>query len=250
MSVQNTLKKPAFTKSVRGYTVQEVDRYIEYVNERYAAVCRDVAELKRKLTRLKLGLDRPEAEANTANVDVLPEELLKHLENLRREVSAECERHAEHLKRLSRDFENETLNTVSTKINAEVGASILKNTAVQSLNELAVNEVAALEAEPISAEECNSSDGALPESESPVEIGEDDGSLKETAELTEDGTSEDGNDNTEEKTPAQLAEEIDFYSDGVHADGESFDPMDFAADAAAKYARPSFASLMGGDPEK
>ncbi|MCI9450303.1 MAG: hypothetical protein HFE30_08670 [Clostridiales bacterium] len=250
MSVQNTLKKPAFTKSVRGYTVQEVDRYIEYVNERYAAVCRDVAELKRKLTRLKLGLDRPEAEANTANVDVLPEELLKHLENLRRELSAECERHAEHMKRLSRDFENETLNTVSTKINAEVGASILKNTAVQSLNELAVNEVAALEAEPISAEECNSSDGALPESESPVEIGEDDGSLKETAELTEDGTSEDGNDNTEEKTPAQLAEEIDFYSDGVHADGESFDPMDFAADAAAKYARPSFASLMGGDPEK
>lgn len=57
MSAQNNLKKPAFTKTMLGYTPKEVDQYIDYVIERYAAVSRDVLELKRRVARLQLGLD-------------------------------------------------------------------------------------------------------------------------------------------------------------------------------------------------
>ena len=57
MSAQNNFKKPVFTKSVMGYTPREVDQYIEYMNEQYAAATRDIAELRRRLTRYQLGLD-------------------------------------------------------------------------------------------------------------------------------------------------------------------------------------------------
>lgn len=226
MSAQNSLKKPKFTKSVRGYTVQEVDSYIEYVNERYSAVCRESAELKRKLTRFKLGLDRPDGQATPTNTDISYEELIKQIENLRRELSAECERHAEHLKRLSRDFENDTVNNICNKNNAEAEAENLKTDAGPSQTDPSDSENTASEAE-------------IAEVTQP-----------EKAAVSDKPSAEDNSEEGKGKSPAQLAEEIDFYSDSVHADGESFDPMAFAADAAAKYARPSFTSLMKDDSEK
>ena len=65
MSVQNILKKPAFTKAVMGYNVSEVDKYIDHVTERYNSVCAESAELKRRVLRLQLKLD----EANAKLVD-------------------------------------------------------------------------------------------------------------------------------------------------------------------------------------
>ena len=98
MGVQNALKKPAFSKTVRGYSPEEVDRYIAYVNERYSAVCRESAELKRRLTRLMLGLDSPAAEKN--DIGTGGEISHERLHTAIRELSEECRRHSDSLRQL------------------------------------------------------------------------------------------------------------------------------------------------------
>lgn len=98
MGVQNALKKPAFSKTVRGYSTEEVDRYIAYVNERYSAVCRESAELKRRLTRLMLGLDSPAAEKN--GVETGEKISQERLHTAIRELSEECRRHSDMLRQL------------------------------------------------------------------------------------------------------------------------------------------------------
>lgn len=45
-----TLKKMTFSKSLRGYSCDEVDTYIEYVTDKYAQVCREYTEVRRRLT--------------------------------------------------------------------------------------------------------------------------------------------------------------------------------------------------------
>jgi len=75
MSVQNNLKKPAFTKTVMGYNVSEVDKYIEHITERYNSVCAENSELKRRVLRLQLKLDETSdklGDAETAVVDPKP----------------------------------------------------------------------------------------------------------------------------------------------------------------------------------
>lgn len=75
MSVQNNLKKPAFTKTVMGYTVSEVDKYIEHITERYNSVCAENSELKRRVLRLQLKLDETNdklGDAETAVSDPKP----------------------------------------------------------------------------------------------------------------------------------------------------------------------------------
>ena len=57
MSVQNSLKRPTFTKSVMGYAQGEVEKYIDHVTERYNSVCRENAELKRRVMALGVRLD-------------------------------------------------------------------------------------------------------------------------------------------------------------------------------------------------
>ena len=71
MSSDNRLNKPSFSKGVRGYDTEEVDAYVTYVNERFGALTRENAELKRKLTKFMLGLDRPEGETDK-NAVTLP----------------------------------------------------------------------------------------------------------------------------------------------------------------------------------
>ncbi|MBE6568934.1 MAG: hypothetical protein E7658_01780 [Ruminococcaceae bacterium] len=43
------LKKMTFSKSLRGYSCDEVDAYIEYVTDKYAQVCREYTEVRRRL---------------------------------------------------------------------------------------------------------------------------------------------------------------------------------------------------------
>lgn len=70
MSVQNNLKKPAFTKTVMGYTVSEVDKYIEHITERYNSVSAENSELKRRVLRLQMKLDELSGRLNDAEADV------------------------------------------------------------------------------------------------------------------------------------------------------------------------------------
>lgn len=44
-----TLKKMTFSKSLRGYSCDEVDTYMEYVTDKYAQVCREYTEVRRRL---------------------------------------------------------------------------------------------------------------------------------------------------------------------------------------------------------
>jgi len=46
------LKKMTFTKSLRGYSCDEVDVYLEYVTDKYNQICREYTEIRRKLTAL------------------------------------------------------------------------------------------------------------------------------------------------------------------------------------------------------
>ena len=61
MSVQNMLKKPSFSKNVMGYSVSEVDKYVDNATERYNSVCAENLELKRRVIRLQLMLDEASA---------------------------------------------------------------------------------------------------------------------------------------------------------------------------------------------
>lgn len=109
MSVQNTLKKPAFSRTIRGYSPEEVDRYIAYVNERYSAVCRESAELKRRLTRLMLGLDSVTSEKSEAKT---PSQLTDDLLNsVTGELSEECRRHSDAIIRLLRSLSEDRAET-------------------------------------------------------------------------------------------------------------------------------------------
>ena len=49
---------------------------------------------------------------------------------------------------------------------------------------------------------------------------------------------------TEKQTRAQLALELDFYSDEVVRDGESYDPMTLARNASMQRKRPSLEDFM------
>ena len=48
----------------------------------------------------------------------------------------------------------------------------------------------------------------------------------------------------DERTPAQIAADLDFYTDGDHADGESYDPMTLAAQITSRNSRPKISDFM------
>ncbi len=98
MAIQNTSKKPNFNKIVLGYAPKEVDRYIDFISERYNAVCRENAELKRKLTRLQLGIttnnsDTAEAVSETEIKDEKRMLTKSELAALAKMIREEKERH-------------------------------------------------------------------------------------------------------------------------------------------------------------
>ncbi len=49
------LKKIRFTKGLRGYTCEEVDAYLAYVNDRYNTLVRECSELRKKMTVMAAG---------------------------------------------------------------------------------------------------------------------------------------------------------------------------------------------------
>lgn len=272
MSVQNNLKKPVFTKSMLGYTPKEVDQYIEYMNERYAAVSRDVSELKRRVTRLQLGL-----ETSAAETEVVPQAETGFsdaaLEKLRRMIAAERSRHEEALDAL--------LSFIETHSHGE---SIPEAVSVHDFadeddgfvpldDEESAFEHLVLSEEDVEWEEAlegfisDAGDDATDTVEANTD--EDEGPADEEEVLTapiseeyiteseEDTESEEAQEAQEavtekKKTPAELAAELDFYSDTVVKDGESYDPMTLAQNATMKRRRPTLEDFMSplGNDEK
>lgn len=52
---EHKLKKIAFSKVMRGYSCDEVDTYLAYVNDQYSALTRECGELRRKMAAMAAG---------------------------------------------------------------------------------------------------------------------------------------------------------------------------------------------------
>jgi len=249
MSVQNNLKKPEFTKTMLGYNPHEVDRYIEYMTERYNAVSRDVSELKRRLTRLQLGLDKTEESENDEKVlHGFSDGAVDHLRHM---ISAERSRHAESLDALLEFIE-------SHKLGEEVSGQASLNDEYKPLaNDDGFAPVNGQAAEDFdltdedeewtrtlsefiadAAEESESDADGDAKAELSIDIEVDIPAETEAQPAAEDEPQ------TAKKTPAELARELDFYSDTVIRDGESYDPMTLAQSATMKRRRPTLEDFV------
>ena len=259
MSAQNNLKKPVFTKSVMGYTPKEVDQYIEYMNERYAALRSDVAELKRRLTRFQLGLDRVDEKENVQAESGFSDAAL---DKFRHMIASERSRHGEALDALLSFIET---YKDGTEVREKAVMDMSDDGFVPLDDDFDVeaadgNDAAVLSEEDAEWEQALESFIAGT-AEDEAEGSEEEAVLTETEEIPVaeeicDAEAEAADEPEREaepsKTPAQLALELDFYSDDVVRDGESYDPMTLAQNATMQRKRPSFADFMNplGDGEK
>lgn len=53
MNIWNNLKKPEFDRGFRGYSMADVDRYIDYIVDRYSAVQKENSALKKRLSDMQ-----------------------------------------------------------------------------------------------------------------------------------------------------------------------------------------------------
>lgn len=99
MSVLKNLPAPSFTRAIRGYSAPEVDKYIDYVTDRYFAAVKENAALKRKLaeTESKIGthdeksLDRVSAVAAEMDEDRLLSDAKNEAEKILNEARFKAE---------------------------------------------------------------------------------------------------------------------------------------------------------------
>lgn len=77
---QNSLNQPAFTRSLRGYSVEEVDAYVDYASGRYSSLRQENTELKKKITALRTELENykksDDGETRTKENSALEEKLI------------------------------------------------------------------------------------------------------------------------------------------------------------------------------
>lgn len=272
MSVQNKINKPSFTKSVMGYTQSEVDKYVDRVIERYNSVCRENAELKRRVLALSLRIEEAESKLEKAEKESENEKILTKSSLLRvfDMLNDEKKRYSCFIDSLM-----ETLNTMASeedfRENDDDWVSILDDYIEEAILEEEQDE---------KSKDASSDDGVKEDmliSEAlgyikdrgiitsavaeeahdpvpdvtPADVKEQSEAIAEeteaaqTPEKTESDLPEAEN---RKKTPAEIAAELDFYPDKLHADGESFDPMILAAQATSQRKRPIFADLM--DPRQ
>jgi len=271
MSTQNNLKKPVFTKSMLGYTTKEVDQYIEYVNERYNALSRDVSELKRRVTRLQLGLESPnnsEEATTSASTDTGFTDAA--IDRLRGMIEAERLRHEEALSALLNFIEShshgEELPEKVTEDNLMTENEFVPLLDDADIDSMIISEDDAEWKEALESfiADAAESDDEQAEAEAEAEVlTETEAEVSEISEVSEVAeTSEVAEVNEEakaisekKKTPAELAAELDFYSDNVVRDGESYDPMTLAQSATMKRRRPTLEDFMnpiydGDEPKK
>lgn len=308
MSVQNNLKKPEFTKTMLGYTPKEVDQYIDHILERYAAVSRDVTELKRRVTRLQLGMEErcdtaPEKEAAPTVYAGLSDSVM---DKLRYMIESERRRHEEAMDALMSFLEShsrdemlqipaeeipvceaeeaepeaeEANGTIAfedsdaewedalEKFIADAGEDEEEAVDDEDADEFEDEPEAEPEAAPESADaDEDDTDSLLEKLFGKYDVTLDTEDESEDEEVEDDEVEDDeveevsvehfgdigeNEDETKaeaeavrEKTPAEIAAELDFYSDGTVHNGESYDPMTLAANATMKRRRPTLEDFM------
>ena len=279
MSVQNNLKKPEFTKTMLGYTPKEVDQYIDHILERYAAVSRDVTELKRRVTRLQLGLESSsypsETQESTASADAPVYNGLSDsvMDKLRHMIESERRRHEEAMDALmsfleshSRDEElpspvpaepvfeespaeeasaDDVLDAIDFEESDAEWENILEGFIEDVSSEEAITEEEDVDIDLIF--DMPLSDKISEAAYDADEFYEEDTPAEEASEETveEETTKEE-----RKRTPAEIAAELDFYSDGTIHNGESYDPMTLAANSTMKRRRPTLEDFMRPFPEE
>lgn len=274
MSAQNNLKKPAFTKIMLGYNPKEVDQYIEYITERYAAVSRDVSELRRRVSRLQFELDsiKEQSEPEVQSCGFTD----AALDRLRYMIEAERSRHEEALNALvsfidthshgedvpakappmdepemiTFDVENDD-NFVPLDDEPLISDA---DAEWQEVLESFISDAEDVEPAKVEDESAEYADAeavfAAPISGAYLE--NTDTENTDTAETTTEPAAEAAPPETapeRKKTPAELAAELDFYSDNVVRDGESYDPMTLAQSSTMKRRRPTLEDFMKPMPD-
>ena len=76
MLAPHELKNKSFTKTVRGYSPQEVDEYIDFLVENYTALYRENSELERKLKIVVTNLDELKDEEESIRSTLLKSQKL------------------------------------------------------------------------------------------------------------------------------------------------------------------------------
>ena len=336
MSAHNSLIKPAFTKSVMGYNTGEVDKYVEHVSERYNSVCKENAELKRRL--LSEGVRLREAEEKIAELEnsaksgvtLDKRKLIKIFDALNAEKSRFAyfiESVKESLNEICADGEdsliaddswedtlgeyvkavdgicedNETSDTGVAVSDTDLGFyEIVDDEDNNSCDTSSINDTDCKkdhsndsgakgsdtneDADAYDAETDNvltifdgSSDTddkadrvfVIPDleddvfsddipSDSDMDDNDDssddtetdtaDADMAESVDISSDVKDEDSS--TDTRTPAQIAADLDFYTDDSHADGESYDPMTLAAEITSRNSRPKLDDFMKTIPSE
>lgn len=270
MSVHNSLMKPSFTKSVMGYNTGEVDKYVEHVTERYNSVCKENVELKRRLlsesvrireteeriaelersVKVGVALDKSSLVKIFDMLNAEKDRFTYFVESLKESLNAICDESVDNL--MADDSWEDALDGYIEEVsNAgesdDAAAEESDSTGFYEIDEGAESYDA--ETDGILSIFSDASDDVIEDdSESdaddshtddiPVADETDADAVEEaddTASDTEDGKNDD---EADPRTPAQIAADLDFYTDGDHADGESFDPMTLAAQITARNSRP------------
>ena len=317
MSVLNNLKKPTFSKAVMGYTPAEVDRYIEYINERYSTVSREATELKRRIIALQLRLDETTAELEEIKKEITVKKVLDRdaVSALFALLEREKTRHDDFLDVMKDKLSDMFADSVETDDDGDgeweevledfielpsrgehsAGTSIAggmpdgtdASPAIDDIDDVFYQAVK----NAVSGDTADGSDGVAEEAEEAAEdtavkyppyravftfddvsadrppvadnaeavsCGCADTAEKDDMELSKiydgdaaeeiapesaESTAEDEKE-ADTRSPAEIAAELDFYQDGEHADGESFDPMTLAHRATAQRSRPSLEDFL------
>ncbi len=90
------LKRIRFTKGLRGYTCEEVDTYLAYVNDRYNTLAKECSELRRKMTVMAAGQNeyREDALRDKEQIAAQAEELYRQKKAEAEELSARSQKKA------------------------------------------------------------------------------------------------------------------------------------------------------------
>ena len=65
------LKNTEFSKGFKGYTCAEVDKYVDYVVEQFTELCRENAELEKKLRVLTAKLEEAKSEQDSISATIV-----------------------------------------------------------------------------------------------------------------------------------------------------------------------------------
>ena len=281
MSVHNSLMKPSFTKSVMGYNTGEVDKYVEHVTERYNSVCKENAELKRRLlsesvrireaeeriseleraVKVSVALDKSSLVKIFDMLNAEKDRFAYFVESLKESLNAICDESVDNL--IADDSWEDTLGgyieeVSDADVSDDSAPDITDDVGFYEIDEgaetydtetddiLSIFNDSTADAEDITdieADDSASDDITVVETTDADTAEAEDDSVSDTADDKNDETAD-------SRTPAQIAADLDFYTDGDHADGESFDPMTLAAQITARNSLPKSQDFINVVPSE